>query len=215
MATNKNPTAEQVVQRLKSSGVNCVCLDFDRTILQVHTGGVWTESLVELCQYVRPQLRDLIQALVAHNNTNDNDRRSNNSSSNISHHIYMAVVTFSGQISLVRGVLASIVGPKLAQTIPIRGEDGSWQEPYPNRGWWPKNASLDYDSAKQAHMLSAILELEKQCGGNSTIHITKESTILIDDDEYNVDTALQNGTRGVVLNPACPERLYQDILAAI
>lgn len=207
MAMGDSPASvDDVVERLKSIGIHLVALDFDRTILQVHTGGVWTESLEDLCQHVRPQLRELIQAIVSHNNAYASDVRS---------HIHMAVVTFSGQISLIRGILTFLVGAEQAERIPIRGEDGSWREPYPNRGWWPeKKSRLIYDSGKQSHMLSAIIELEQRLGDDSNIQFTKASTLLIDDDEYNVENALQNGVRGVLLKPEQPECLYDDILAS-
>lgn len=208
ISTIQNPTAEQVVQHLVSIGINFLALDFDQTILRVHTGGVWDGSLAELVPHVRPQLRNLIQAVVAHNKSTTevpDDPSKNN------HFIHLAVVTFSGQISLVRGVLESIVGDgELADSIPIRGSNGSWKEPYPNRDWWPEDADLNFDVGKQAHMLSALVELE--CRTYSRKKITKASTVLIDDDEYNVEEAMRNGVRGVVLKPKQPDELYPGLL---
>ena len=189
--TTSRASAQAAVAHLRSLGINFVALDFDRTILKVHTGGVWTETLKELQKHVRPEMKQLMESILAKQS------------------MHMAVVTFSGQITLVRGVLDSIVGESSSKNIPIRGADGSWLEPYPTRGWWPEDADLNYDEGKQPHMLSVIQELEKK----EQAQITKESTVLIDDDTYNIEVAQSNGVRGVILDPKDPSRLFEDILS--
>jgi hypothetical protein len=68
-------------------------------------------------------------------------------------------------------------------------------------------------------MLSAILKLEEQRTAkgtpplSSTMHISQGSTILIDGNEYNIDTARRNGVRGVMLDRSNPQRLFHDILS--
>lgn len=118
------------VAKLKELGINFLALDFDQTILDIHTGGRWRESLDELLPHVRPVFVQLMQAALEHN-------------------IQVAIVTFSGQTKMIREVLERTVGLPEAPQIPIRGGDRSWR--YQGEG------SLD---GKQAHMASAVEEME-------------------------------------------------------
>ena len=123
--------------------------------------------------------------------------------------MHVAIVTFSRQINLVKGVMESIVGVDQASKIPIRGGDRSWK--YEGRG---------SREGKQAHMASAVEELEQQQqttststtgGGGGGIEITKSTTLLIDDDKRNIRTALEDGVRAVWFNPDKPQRLLRDL----
>jgi hypothetical protein len=208
----------EAVQHLRSIGVNFVALDFDRTILQVHTGGLWRDSLEELQTHIRPEFAQLIQTIVQSNTHNHNEEDSSSSTAPI----HLAVVTFSGQIQLIRGVLSSIlsdgcddVGDDNSMKIPIRGEDGSWEQPYETLGWWPENADVNYDPGKQAHMLSALQEIESTQEDTAGPKIQKTSTVLIDDDAFNIQVAKQNGVRAVRLYPSNPGRLFSDILRLV
>ena len=107
--------------------------------------------------------------------------------------------------------MESIVGVDQASKIPIRGGDRSWK--YEGRG---------SREGKQAHMASAVEELEQQQqttststtgggGGGGGIEITKSTTLLIDDDKRNIRTALEDGVRAVWFNPDKPQRLLRDL----
>jgi len=165
---------------------------------------------------------------VSRNSQYENNEHTSSSTAKSNTNIHLAVVTFSGQIELIRGVLSSIVPQKsppnsqnqgndnhtaysTANMIPIRGEDGSWKPPYPPQGWWPDDADVNYDSGKQTHMLSAIREIESLHGGDR-IRIGKSTTLLIDDDDFNVQVARQNGVRAVRLYPSNPGRVFADIM---
>lgn len=181
MAMSQHSTAiSSAISKLKEIGINFLALDFDQTILDIHTGGRWRETLEELYPHVRPVFAQLIQAAVE-----DPD-------------LHVAIVTFSHQANLVKGVLEHIVGPEAAQQIPVRGGDRSWQ--YKGAG------SLD---GKQPHMASAVEELESRNGG---VQVSKATTLLIDDDVRNIRFALMDGTRALWFNPKKPHFLLQDIL---
>lgn len=122
--------------KLKELGINFLALDFDQTILDVHTGGRWEKSLEEIFAHVRPVFAQLIQAA-----SEDGD-------------MHIAVVTYTRQIHFVRGVLDHIVGPEASQQIPIRGGDRSWDY----KGTGSKHG-------KQPHMASAVEELESRNPG--------------------------------------------------
>lgn len=119
--------------KLKDLRINFLALDFDQTILDIHTSGQWQGSQDELFMHVRPVFAQLIQAAAEDEN------------------MYLSVVTFTRQIHFVRGVLDHIVGPEASQQIPIRGGDRSWE--YKGTG------SV---KGKQPHMASAVEELESR-----------------------------------------------------
>lgn len=162
---------------MKDLGINLVAVDFDQTILDIHTHGAWAGTLEELKEHVRPEFIQLILEAL------ESDLK-------------VAIVTFSTQIHVVRGIIEFIVGPDEANHIPIRGGDRSWR--YQGQG------SRD---GKQAHIASAVEELEQR----GEIEITRKTTILIDDDARNVRYALKDGTRAIWFNPNKPHHLWRDL----
>ena len=117
----------------------------------------------------------------------------------------VAVVTFSVQPPYVRGVLVYICGIQASQQIPIRGGDRSWQ-------YMGSGASLD---GKQSHMASAVEELEGHFAGGGVLDISKNTTLLIDDDARNIRAALRDGTRVIWFNPKKPQLLLPDIMKLV
>eukprot|EP00538_Stauroneis_constricta_P007051 CAMPEP_0119561588 /NCGR_PEP_ID=MMETSP1352-20130426/18043_1 /TAXON_ID=265584 /ORGANISM="Stauroneis constricta, Strain CCMP1120" /LENGTH=213 /DNA_ID=CAMNT_0007609821 /DNA_START=126 /DNA_END=767 /DNA_ORIENTATION=- len=180
-SSSNNTTVEDAVTRLKELGINLLAIDFDQTIVSVHTYGRWKDTVPALIPHIRTELKQLILLSV------QND-------------IQIAIVTFSPQIRIVRGILEAIFAddnPEFAQTIPIRGGDRSWE--------YKGNGSLN---GKQPHIASAVEELEHR---DRSIEITRSTTVLIDDDDKNIVVALNEGTRAVWLNPKKPHRLFKDI----
>jgi hypothetical protein len=208
------PILESAIRKLQELGINLLALDFDKTIIDIHTWGQYKGTVEELVPHVRSEVRQLMRACCRHN-------------------IHLCVVTFSGQIGIVRGVVEAIVGPDAASRIPIRGNDRSWS--------YEGDGSRD---RKQAHIASAVEELERQepgpvaaaqrastsrgtnSDGNADgtgptptppppIEITRNSTLLIDDDIRNVQVALREGVRAIWFDPDRPHRLLQNIVELI
>lgn len=76
-----------VIYLLKSKmNVLMVCFDFDKTLVDIHTGGRWTASAEELATHVRPCFRYLIPELFKEK-------------------IHVCVATYSGQEQLIRDTL--------------------------------------------------------------------------------------------------------------
>jgi len=186
--TSTSTGINQAIAKLKELGINFLALDFDCTILDIHTGGRWNGSLEELFPHVRPVFAHLIEAAVASSSSDEEGEGKE---------LHVAVVTFTRQIQLVRGILDQIVGPEASQRIPIRGGDRSWK--YTGGG---------STQGKQPHMASVVEELESQHAG---LRITRNTTLLIDDDEQNIRVALTNGVRAIWLNPEKPHLLLQNI----
>ena len=150
------PSIQKVIEHLKNDvGINFLALDFDQTILDIHTGGNWKGSLEELLPHIRPVYAQLIRGALTNG-------------------MEVAVVTFTSQTKFVRGVLDHIFSSCLldgsmdaesleaigvttgrgnvvdtSHRIPIRGSDRTWR--YAGAG------SME---GKQPHMASAVEELE-------------------------------------------------------
>jgi len=168
----------KAVLRLVELKINFLALDFDQTILDIHTGGVWKGSTAELAPHVRPIFRHLIvRALEAD--------------------IKVAVVTFSPQVGHIEDVL-EIVFPGMAEDIPIRGRDRSWT--YEGAG---------SKEGKQSHMASAVEELASRY---PDVEISKNTTLLIDDDANNIKAALRDGVRAIWLNPNNSSKILKDMM---
>jgi len=55
-------SADALIATIADAGINFLALDFDLTIVDVHTGGQWPGSAEELCEHMRPLFREIIRA---------------------------------------------------------------------------------------------------------------------------------------------------------
>lgn len=94
------------VGKLSELNINFLALDFDQTMVDIHTGGRWKDTVPELADHVRPLFRRLVPAASRHG-------------------IRVAVVTFSPQTKHIREVLEHVF-PAEAELVPIRGNDQTW-----------------------------------------------------------------------------------------
>lgn len=136
------------IQRLRQLGVNLLALDFDETLISIHTHGRWQRSLEELSCTVRPEFKDLVRAAIA------------------SSDIHVAIVTLSCQPNFVRGVLESLVGAEQAAKIPVRGGDLTT--------WSYTGQPGSSQKGKQAHLASVLEELQQRhqtCDKSTTLLI--------------------------------------------
>jgi hypothetical protein len=168
---------ESAIKRLLELNINFLAIDFDQTLIDLHTGGRWPGTVEELLGHVREEFRELLLACCSNN-------------------IHVAIVTFSKQPSMVKSVLENIVGTDRSEKIPVRGNDHSWS--YQGAG---------SHKGKQAHIASAVEELEK----DGQVKITKNTTLLIDDDHHNVRYALADGVRAIWFIPSKPHRMMLDM----
>lgn len=126
-----------VAQSMQARGVRLLALDFDQTLVSVHTRGIWDAGAADLCGHVRPLFRALLPEVLRQG-------------------IVVAVVTFSPQTDLIRDCLARTVGDG-AELIIVRGDDGSWQRT-------AAAAGPDGELGKQAHIASACDEVQRLSG---------------------------------------------------
>lgn len=167
----------EAVTRLLNHGINFIALDFDQTVIDIHTGGRFNGTISELASHVRPVFSHLIVA--AHEAG-----------------IKIAIVTFSPQVEQIQEALETHFS--FAHEIIIRGRDRSWR--YEGSGM---------NDGKQAFMASAVEELMTK---NSDLNITKNTTLLVDDDANNIKLALEDNVRAILFNPRKSNNLISDIL---
>eukprot|EP00558_Chaetoceros_sp_UNC1202_P010071 CAMPEP_0197240970 /NCGR_PEP_ID=MMETSP1429-20130617/7134_1 /TAXON_ID=49237 /ORGANISM="Chaetoceros sp., Strain UNC1202" /LENGTH=184 /DNA_ID=CAMNT_0042700723 /DNA_START=21 /DNA_END=575 /DNA_ORIENTATION=- len=169
---------EEAVAHLMNKGINFLALDFDQTVIDIHTGGRFKGTIPELSSHVRPMFSHLISSAHAAG-------------------IKIAIVTFSPQTQHIAQVLETLF-PEFAHDIVIRGRDHSFL--YEGNGM---------KKGKQPFMASAVEELLTK---NTKMMITKNTTLLVDDDPRNIRLALKDGVRAILLNPDRSSLLIGDIL---
>mmetsp|Transcript_5528 Transcript_5528/g.12074 ORF Transcript_5528/g.12074 Transcript_5528/m.12074 type:complete len:205 (+) Transcript_5528:210-824(+) len=189
---NLRRKCQQAVERLVQLKINFLALDFDQTLISIHTGGRWKGTPTELLSHLRPVFSHLIRLASRQN-------------------IHIAIVTFSPQTNCIKSVLEEGFGTELAEYIPIRGNDRTWN--YEGSGM---------RNGKQEHMASAAEELmsrpgfEADCGGGTNDgvieDVRKDTTLLIDDDPNNIRLCLRDGTRAIWFNPKEPLGLLDCIM---
>ena len=96
----------EALNALTKTGINFVAVDFDMTLISMHTSGQYQGTPVELAKLIRPCFLLMIPCLVAKN-------------------IAVAIVTFSDQTKLIRDVIR-IGFPYHFSKIVIRTSDKSW-----------------------------------------------------------------------------------------
>ena len=82
-------------------GINFLAIDFDQTIIGIHTGGAWKGSVQELTTYVRPIFKNLIKEAHAAS-------------------LKVAIVTFSPQIGFIREVRERLLSKKIVGAVAHR-----------------------------------------------------------------------------------------------
>ena len=84
--------ARSVVRCMTRKGVKLLALDFDMTILSIHTGGTWKGAIARLAQLVRPCYRALIEAVLENNSG-----------------LHVCVVTYSSQLGVIEELFKFIL----------------------------------------------------------------------------------------------------------
>merc|ERR1712086_400952 len=155
--------AQKSAEGLVAAGTKLLALDFDWTMVQVHTGGSWRKGAQALSEEIRPVFRYLVPAAIERG-------------------ITVAVTTCSHQMDLVKEVVQVTYG-ELASRILIRGligTDKSWEPPCGTGAKdWHRKDKIPYmaSAAIEAGMLSADADLDAMHG------LLQNNTVLLIDDE--------------------------------
>ena len=82
--------AKKIIDILISKGIKVLALDFDKTIVDVHTAGFWRQGTVKLAEHVRPCFEALMRAALPTD-------------------LHLCIVTYSMQPNLIRDVLRVVM----------------------------------------------------------------------------------------------------------
>lgn len=166
-------------------GTKLVCIDFDATLVRVHTGGAWLRSAAELLPHVRPLFLQLVPRLVHCG-------------------VHVAVVTFSPQVALIRQVLALAFPAPVAQRLIVRGDDASWELAHADAleffvaSLWQTSGGRHLDrTCKLPFVISAALEASHE----PAELVRNCDTLLFDDDAANIRVVNDSGIAGVYFDP--------------
>merc|ERR1711860_132462 len=128
---------DSFVGALKKKGITLVALDFDQTIIDIHSGGTWRESVDKLVPHVRPCFRDLMEASVKSD-------------------LYTAIVTYHRQDWLIKDLLHKIMPKKVAEKIYVQANTPAFMKVLHTKEC-PFNG-------KEAHIASIIQQIMKDHG---------------------------------------------------
>ena len=185
----------QCVLAFKRTGINFLAIDFDKTLVDCHTQGKWSGSVDHLGSKVRPFFKILVPMAMSQG-------------------IKVAIVTKSPQVKVIQAVVSGVF-PDCGAYIPVRGHPSNGDFVWEYQGKGSKEG-------KQMHMASAAEELnlnerENQARRglrvNNEAVITRNTTLLIDDDYNNIVGALSNSVRAIYLIPGKLETIVEDILS--
>ena len=78
---------------LNKKGIRLLAVDFDKTLIDIHTRGQWDEGVNKLAAHVRPCMRDLLEAAIQKG-------------------VFVAMVTYHRQGWLIQEVLQKVLPKK-------------------------------------------------------------------------------------------------------
>ncbi|CAH0476079.1 unnamed protein product [Peronospora belbahrii] len=189
MASRRRPSVDreeaqalEAAVGLQSTGTKLVCIDFDATFVNVHTGGLWSASALELRTHVRRFFLLLVPLLCEA-------------------HVNVAIVTFSPQVELIRDVLRLSFSTQVVNQLVVRGDDRSWYLTQDQTVSFLPLGQTDGRHLdrkfKLPFVISAALEIQQRLGGV----ICNRDTVLVDDDVVNIRVANDSGIVGVFFDP--------------
>lgn len=88
---NQRAKARQIVACLQTKGIKLVAIDFDNTLLSIHTSGYYQGTVDNLIEHIRSTFYYLIQAIL--------------DSPAFGESLHICIVTFSSQEQLIRKLL--------------------------------------------------------------------------------------------------------------
>jgi hypothetical protein len=174
----------EIEAALQQNNVRLLCIDFDQTLVRMHTNGCYEGPVDELAQSVRQLFAELIQIAVSAGTA-------------------VSIVTFSPQAQLIREVLHRVLPPGITEQVLLRTTDPAES--------WSAVAGLPARGSGKLHHMASSWEAAGLGPGRSC---EWGSVLLIDDDRRNVERAVEWGARTAWFRPdvAGAEQLLLDDL---
>lgn len=79
-----------LVSTLDKKGIRVLAVDFDQTLIKIHSGGVWKDSTDNLAKHVRPCMKDLLEVA-------------------LQREMIVCIVTFHSQPRIIRELLKKLL----------------------------------------------------------------------------------------------------------
>lgn len=166
----KNRVGTWVDRLIGTKNIRLLAIDFDFTLVQVHTGGHWNGSAETLAAHVRP----LFNAIVL---------EACNSAAFESNAFFITIVTYSIQSWLIKKVLKIILNDdEKANKIIVIGNDATF----------PFGCMVE---GKQSHIDLALKHIKNHT--NIDKDIIPSEIYLIDDDSNNITVAREYGIHAI------------------
>lgn len=121
-----------LVAELNQKRIKLLAIDFDQTLLTIHTGGMWKGGVAKLLEHVRPSVIQLIEAALLDPNSS----------------IWVSIVTYSMQPWLIRELLNQAIPNGNTSRIIVRGNTPDWTR-----------KGTSWQLGKEEHISSVVTEL--------------------------------------------------------
>ncbi|OQS03972.1 ATP-binding Cassette (ABC) superfamily [Thraustotheca clavata] len=159
---------KRILHTLDAMQCRLMCIDFDKTLLDIHTNGSWSATADELVPHIRPLFTSLVPRLHEHG-------------------IHLAIATFSPQQKLINELLHLVFGASIAKAIVVRANCTTWSveavDGLPEHILFNRKHKLGY-------LVSSAQALPNK-------EITPLNTVLIDDDSNNLHAVSEFGVHTV------------------
>ncbi|KAK3803221.1 hypothetical protein RRG08_013804 [Elysia crispata] len=169
---------------LTKKGIKLLAVDFDKTLIDIHSRGVWDDGLSKLASHVRPCMRDMLEAAIHKG-------------------VFVAIVTYHRQDWLIKELLQKILPKKVAKQIYVQANTAEFLQRQRAEARGSSNDQTQGASevggilrfigpdwkGKEAHISSVIAEISN----DHKVTVKKEEILLMDDDIDNIRIAITCG----------------------
>ncbi|XP_061189917.1 uncharacterized protein LOC133197740 [Saccostrea echinata] len=97
-----------LVSSIEKKGIRVVAVDFDQTLIKIHSGGVWKDSTDNLAKHIRPCMKDLLEV-------------------SLQRELIVCIVTFHSQPWVIRELLKKLL-KKDAEKIYVQANTIEFRE---------------------------------------------------------------------------------------
>ena len=175
---------DSTISNLKSQQIKLICIDFDNTLISIHTYGKWKDNPKKLVKYVRPIFIKFIKKCIQRK-------------------INIAIVSFSPQEQVIRTVLNNIFG-KQSKKILIKTTNQKYK---PDKIFCKINRKKLILKRKVPMILSVCNKIYKK----KKIIIMPHQILLIDDDYNNINIAKKSGFKTYLFNRYSEKNIMSDL----
>ena len=159
---------DKTLNCLIKNKIKLICIDFDNTLLSIHTYGKWDDTALNLAKHVRPEFKLFISKCLQQN-------------------IYIGIVTFSSQTELVIDVLKHVFKED-SKKIFVKTTNMS----YKSKTKFCDKLLIE-NNIKMERKIPMMLSIMFDIYTDSNIIVPIKSVLLIDDDWANISSAKNNG----------------------